>query len=95
MILKLSKFQEGKVVHNFKGKDYTFTFQYRDPWRCVLDIVTDPTLAESISWYPVEKWLYHSGRVTKIYDELNTGERWWEIQVNNSSLLVPACAKVF
>jgi len=43
----------------------------------------DPTLSESIIWYPVEKYLHQGGRITRIYDELNSGTRWWQIQVSN------------
>ncbi|KIJ28337.1 hypothetical protein M422DRAFT_270406 [Sphaerobolus stellatus SS14] len=74
------QFEIGEVSHIFRGKTYTFKFQYRDPWKWLLDIVTDPTLADSILWYPVEKYLHQNGRITRIYDELNTGTRWWEIQ---------------
>ncbi|KIJ42288.1 hypothetical protein M422DRAFT_254693 [Sphaerobolus stellatus SS14] len=57
--------REGQVSHTFRGKEYVFKFQYRDPWKWILDIVTDPTLAESIIWYPVEKLLHHNGRITR------------------------------
>ncbi|KIJ43728.1 hypothetical protein M422DRAFT_169582, partial [Sphaerobolus stellatus SS14] len=74
------QFEIGEVSHIFRGKTHTFKFQYRDPWKWLLDIVTDPTLADSILWYPVEKYLHQNGRITRIYDELNTGTQWWEIQ---------------
>ncbi|KIJ57372.1 hypothetical protein M422DRAFT_148910 [Sphaerobolus stellatus SS14] len=74
------KFESGEVSHTFKGRTHTFKFQYRDPWKWLLDIVTDPTLSDSILWYPVEKYLNQNRRITRIYDELNTGTRWWEIQ---------------
>ncbi|KIJ35457.1 hypothetical protein M422DRAFT_180706 [Sphaerobolus stellatus SS14] len=74
------RFQSGEVAHMFKGKLRVFKFEYRDPWQWLLDIVTDPMLSESIMWYPVEKYLHHNGRICRIYDELNTGSRWWNIQ---------------
>ncbi|KIJ48583.1 hypothetical protein M422DRAFT_162395 [Sphaerobolus stellatus SS14] len=73
-------FQSGEVKHMFKGKLCVFKFEYRDPWKWLLDIVTDTTLSESIMWYPVEKYLHQNGRICRIYDELNTGTRWWDIQ---------------
>ncbi|KIJ50224.1 hypothetical protein M422DRAFT_245466 [Sphaerobolus stellatus SS14] len=53
---------------------------YRDPWKWLLDIITDPTLSDLIMWYPVEKYLHQDSRVTRIYDKLNSGTRWWKFQ---------------
>ncbi|KIJ28994.1 hypothetical protein M422DRAFT_136764, partial [Sphaerobolus stellatus SS14] len=61
-------------------KSYTFQFRYRDPWEWLVHLVTDLTLSTSIMWYPVEKYLHDGGTITRIYDEVNTGRRWWEIQ---------------
>ncbi|KIJ40358.1 hypothetical protein M422DRAFT_256913 [Sphaerobolus stellatus SS14] len=74
------RFQSSEVSHTFKGKVHVFKFQYRDPWKWLLDIVTDPTLNNSIMWYPVEKYLHQNGCITRIYDKLNTGTHWWKIQ---------------
>jgi len=32
-------------------------------------------------WFPVQKFLRDGNRITRIYDELNTGDTWWTIQV--------------
>jgi len=32
-------------------------------------------------WYPVEKYLHEGAKIIGLYDETNTGQRWWEIQV--------------
>ncbi|KIJ38584.1 hypothetical protein M422DRAFT_176350 [Sphaerobolus stellatus SS14] len=74
------QFREGEITHEFQGQPHTFKFKYRDPWEWLVDIVTDPTLASSIIWYPVEKYLHHGNMIIRIYDEVNTGKRWWEIQ---------------
>lgn len=68
--------------HTFRGCEFRFQYQYRDPWEWILEIVTDPTLAHLIMWYPTRKYLHRGSRITQLYDELNTGTRWWEIQVS-------------
>ncbi|KIJ29756.1 hypothetical protein M422DRAFT_188008, partial [Sphaerobolus stellatus SS14] len=73
-------FQDSLAAARHFSVQYHFTFKYRDPWRWLLDIVTDPTLSQSIIWYPEEKYLHQGSRITRIYDELNSGTRWWEIQ---------------
>ena len=80
-MLIVCQFKEGEVTHMFKNKMYHFKFQYRDPWQWVLDTISDPMLGESIMWYPIRKILHDKGRISPIYDDLNTGIRWWEIQV--------------
>ncbi|KAF8581526.1 hypothetical protein K439DRAFT_1618966 [Ramaria rubella] len=37
-------------------------------------------LCELIMWYPVEKYLHDGLRITRLFDELNTGSEWWEVQ---------------
>ncbi|KAJ7215748.1 hypothetical protein C8J57DRAFT_1600227 [Mycena rebaudengoi] len=47
----------------------------------ILDIVTDPTLADALLWYPVEKYVRgQDGRFVRLYDDLNTGREWWDVQ---------------
>ncbi|KIJ36129.1 hypothetical protein M422DRAFT_261454 [Sphaerobolus stellatus SS14] len=65
----VTQFKDGEVTHEFQGKSYTFHFKYRDPWEWLVDLVTDPTLSNSIMWYPVEKFLHNGSKITRIYDE--------------------------
>ncbi|KAJ7322002.1 hypothetical protein DFH08DRAFT_818379 [Mycena albidolilacea] len=74
------QFETGQVKADFEGKTYTFEFQYRDPWKWILELVQDPSLAPHFKWYPVEKFLHEHGRNTRIYDEPNTGTLWWSVQ---------------
>ncbi|KIJ31648.1 hypothetical protein M422DRAFT_266678 [Sphaerobolus stellatus SS14] len=75
-----ANFQDSLAAARHFSVQYHFTFKYRDPWRWLLDIVTDPTLSQLIIWYPEEKYLHQGSRITRIYGELNSGTRWWEIQ---------------
>ncbi|KAJ7744400.1 hypothetical protein B0H16DRAFT_1727331 [Mycena metata] len=38
-------FETGQISAEFEGKEYTFEFQYRDPWKWIVELVTDPLLA--------------------------------------------------
>ncbi|KIJ25403.1 hypothetical protein M422DRAFT_273649 [Sphaerobolus stellatus SS14] len=73
-------FQDGEVTHVFQSRTYTFKFKFRDTWEWILDLVGDATLSEQIMWYPVQKYLHNGFQIIRIYDELNSGEAWWEIQ---------------
>ncbi|KIJ52075.1 hypothetical protein M422DRAFT_157094, partial [Sphaerobolus stellatus SS14] len=73
-------FRDGQVEHIFQSRKYTFNFKFRDTWEWILDLVCDPMLSEQIMWYPVQKFLNNGFRITCIYNELNSGEAWWEIQ---------------
>ncbi|KAF8586450.1 hypothetical protein K439DRAFT_1646238 [Ramaria rubella] len=74
------QFKSGIVMATFNGEEHTFEFQFRDPWEWILNLTTDPSLASSILWYPVEKTLHENGTQTRLYDEINSGNTWSEIQ---------------
>jgi hypothetical protein len=42
----------------------------------------DPSLASLLILYPVKKILHKNGRVTRLYDDINSGQSWWDIQVS-------------
>ncbi|KIJ34091.1 hypothetical protein M422DRAFT_182538, partial [Sphaerobolus stellatus SS14] len=74
------EFQDAKVSHEFQGHLHTFHFKFRDPWDWILDIITDTTLSEKIMWFPVQKFLNDGYRIIRLYDDLNSGNLWWDIQ---------------
>ncbi|KAJ7696268.1 hypothetical protein B0H17DRAFT_929612 [Mycena rosella] len=76
----LLQFETVKISAEFEGREYQFEFQYRDPWKWILELVTDASLAPHFNWYPVKKLLHDDGRTTRIYDEPNTGDLWWRVQ---------------
>ncbi|KAJ7768112.1 hypothetical protein DFH07DRAFT_1008731 [Mycena maculata] len=86
------QFETGEISADFEGKTYTFQFQYRDPWKWILELVTDPSLAPHFKWYPVRKFLHDDGRKTQIYDGPNTGKLWWRVQDSLPSVAdLPHC----
>ncbi|THU84437.1 hypothetical protein K435DRAFT_870260 [Dendrothele bispora CBS 962.96] len=74
------RFQNGSLIRTYRGKSYTFEFCFRDPWEWVVSLVTYPTLAGSICWYPVCKYLHSGTHVQRLFDEPQTAEMWWNIQ---------------
>jgi hypothetical protein len=69
------------VSAEFESTTYSFDFRYRDPWKWVVDLVTDPSLADVIVWHPSQKLLHDNGKVSRLYDEYHTADTWWRVQV--------------
>ena len=64
------------------GKVKTFTFEYRDPWEWILSLVQDELLAHMSMWNSVRKYYCCSDFEEWIYDEPNTADTWWAIDVS-------------
>ncbi|KAJ7932238.1 hypothetical protein B0H13DRAFT_1857073 [Mycena leptocephala] len=76
------KFQTGHVEADFDGVTYEFEFQYRDPWKWIVDLLSDPTLASNTHWHPVRKFLFKDRVKVQLFDEPYTANKWWNIQNN-------------
>ncbi|KAJ7347355.1 hypothetical protein DFH08DRAFT_914503 [Mycena albidolilacea] len=74
------QFQTGEVEAEFEGVPYKFEFRYRDPWKWIVDLLSDPTLADKIHWYPVQKFLIKDGIEVRPFDEPYTRNKRWKIQ---------------
>ncbi|KAF8515326.1 hypothetical protein BU17DRAFT_67919 [Hysterangium stoloniferum] len=58
----------------------------------ILSLVTDATLAKHLIWYPGKKYLHDSNIVTQLYDGIDSGKSWWDIQTAlPSDLDLPYC----
>lgn len=64
------------------GEVQTFTFEYRDPWEWILSLVQDESLAPINMWNSVRKYYCCGGLEEQIYDEPNTADTWWAIDVS-------------
>ncbi|KAJ7090711.1 hypothetical protein C8R44DRAFT_835939 [Mycena epipterygia] len=76
------QFETGEVEAEFQGTTYKYQFQYRNPWKWIVDLLTDPTLSSDIHWYPVQKFVCEDGVTIRIFDEPYTANKWWNIQNN-------------
>lgn len=70
----------------YRGELKRFHFQYRDPLDWLLRLLHDETLASFIQWHSVHKTLRTHKGVFPLYDEPETGEGWWEVDVRSSTL---------
>jgi hypothetical protein len=89
VFLSLSKPHECEIEEMFEGELWQFKFFYRDPWHWLLDLVSDPTLAEEIVWYPSRKYLVVDGNRQRLRDEPYNSDKWWEMQVGSFPSLQP------
>ncbi|KAJ7615573.1 hypothetical protein FB45DRAFT_690887, partial [Roridomyces roridus] len=64
----------------FEGETHHFRFYYRDPWEWLVGLLTDPTLADDIVWFPCRKYLVIDGVRHRLRDEPQTANLWWDIQ---------------
>ena len=64
------------------GQIQTFTFEYRDPWHWILSLVQDESLAPMNMWNSVKKYYCCGDHEERIYDEPNTADTWWDIDVS-------------
>lgn len=53
----------------------------RDPVECVRDLMGKPTLRDAMSYRPVKVYTSEK-RHTRIFDEMCTGDWWWDTQVS-------------
>jgi hypothetical protein len=81
--LRLHQFKHDSVTATYQGKVSEFTFEYRDPWEWILSVVQDESLAPMAMWNAVRKY-YCTGDVEeRIYDEPNTADTWWNVDVSS------------
>lgn len=52
----------------------------RDPVECVQELIGNPAFLESMSFAPETVYEDEGGK-TRVFDEMWTGDWWWEMQV--------------
>lgn len=58
---------------------------WRDPLDCIAELIGNPEFEESISYVP-EKVFADEKMEDRWYDEMWTGDWWWETQVSRTPL---------
>jgi hypothetical protein len=53
---------------------------YRNPVECVRELIGNPAFKEFISYVPERVYMDSDGKV-RVYNEMWTGNWWWETQV--------------
>jgi hypothetical protein len=67
----------------YQGKGYEFAFEFRDPWEWILSVIQDESLAPMCMWNAVRKSYCSGDFEERIYDEPNTANMWWDIDVSS------------
>ncbi|KAF8798516.1 hypothetical protein BYT27DRAFT_7122910 [Phlegmacium glaucopus] len=76
------QFKSDRVTAIYLGKVYEFTFKYRDPWEWILSVIQDESLAPMAMWNAVRKYYCSGDFEERIYDEPNTADTWWNVDVS-------------
>ncbi|KAJ7497907.1 hypothetical protein B0H11DRAFT_2189979 [Mycena galericulata] len=76
----IPEFREHEFDEMFDDEGYHFRFFYGNPWDWLLDLVSDPTLADDIVWYPSRKYLVVDGNRQRLRDEFCNSDKWWDMQ---------------
>ncbi|KAJ7197772.1 hypothetical protein GGX14DRAFT_374701 [Mycena pura] len=74
------QFESEEFTETIDGEERKFTAYFRDPWQFILELVTDPSLANDIVWYPYRKYLVVDGARQRLRDEAYSADLWWDMQ---------------
>ena len=77
-LLSSTKFKHAKL--SVPDIAEPFDLFYRDAIDVVADLLADPTFADVLSFAPERRWA-DAARTTRVYNEMNSGDWWHEIQV--------------
>jgi hypothetical protein len=90
------QFKSETVSADYQGKSYKFDFEYRDPWEWILALIHDESLAPMCMWNSVKKFHCMGDKEERIYDEPNTGDTWWNVDVSisfvNTDMVLSECS---
>jgi len=59
-----------------------FTIHVQPVMQWIYEMVTDPTISHLNKWYPMKKFVVRNGRKEAFRDDLDCGDKWWDIQVS-------------
>ena len=82
LIKSIEQFTSTTVTGTLDGKVHSFTFEFRDPWKWILLLIQDESLAPMNMWNSVRKYYCCSNHEERIYDEPNMADTWWDIDVS-------------
>lgn len=93
--ISCSQFKSDVVTASYKGTAYRFTFEYREPWEWILSIIQEESLAPVTMWNAVRKYYCSGDFEERIYDEPNTADTWWNVDVSLISAAETCCTDLF
>ncbi|KAH9955792.1 hypothetical protein BGW80DRAFT_1188200 [Lactifluus volemus] len=76
------QFKSGTITATYEDQPREITFEYRDPWKWILALIQDESLVPWNMWNAVKKFYCQGDHEERIYDEPNTADVWWEVDVS-------------
>lgn len=74
--------------HGAKSEDRTYAVFCRPAMQAILDVIEDPDLHSSFTFYPERHYVLNSqtGKPMRMWTDIHTGDDWWELQVCSYTL---------
>src|SRR5438046_1814637 len=84
--LTLFQFQERRFCCGYKSSTGEYVTEelvvhVRPAMNWILEHVEDPDLCRIFKWYPVRKFLVEDGEETQMWDDIDCGSDWWDVQI--------------
>lgn len=70
--------------HGVKSEDRTYTIFFRPAMEAILDVIEDPDLHPSFTFYPERHYVLNpqTKKPMHVWTDIHTGDDWWELQVH-------------
>ena len=69
--------------HGIDEEDWTYTVYYHPAMEAILDVIEDPDLHPSFTFYPEHHYVLNpqTKKLMCVWTDVHTGDDWWELQV--------------
>ena len=69
--------------HGVKSEDRTYAISFRPAMEAILDVIEDPDLWPSFTFYPERHYTLNpqTKELMRVWTDIHTGDDWWELQV--------------
>ena len=69
--------------HGGKSEDRTYTVSFRPAMKAILEVIEDPDLHPSFTFYPEHHYVLNpqTQKPMRVWTDIHTGDDWWELQV--------------
>lgn len=70
--------------YGVKSEDWTYTVSFCPAMEAILDVIEDPDLHPSFTFYPERHYVLNpqTQKLVQVWTDIHTGDDWWELQVN-------------
>ncbi|RPD52844.1 hypothetical protein L227DRAFT_514113, partial [Lentinus tigrinus ALCF2SS1-6] len=74
-------FEKSIIEVPYRKGTLEFDVHTRSSWQWALALIKDTTLAQHITWHAVKQFKFTDGEWVRFWDEPNTADYWWDVQV--------------